>query len=337
MREYFWKCFLVLFLSTPLGTISCSDQQQMEDTVESQETEDTEGSYQQGTDQEYGAEDTAENTATEGTNTVGSYEGTAGAGYAEGQTGEGQDELQEIIDGMNQQTTGVGEGMEGELAQQTGEGETLNASQVPVPEGEVQQQQAAVGMAAAPGLPELGSKMSYVVASGDTLGSIAMKIYGDREKWREIAEFTGMANPNWIYPGDVIYYQLTDQSMAFASAYESVVRAEVVVQPGDTLSTISANVLGSSQAWKMIWRQNDNIDNPDSLVVGQTIYYVNSGMLAAATEVNSEGDAIQLAEKMQVNAPLIETTHGGEYINSVADDLNQDFANLESVKIAELI
>jgi hypothetical protein len=87
----------------------------------------------------------------------------------------------------------------------------------------------------------------------------------------------------------------------------------------------------------MIWRQNDNIDNPDSLVVGQTIYYVNNGMLAAATERNSAGDAIHLARKTQVNAPVVETTNGGEYINSVADDLTQDFAILESVKITELI
>ena len=84
----------------------------------------------------------------------------------------------------------------------------------------VAETQAVVGTQAAPGLPELGSKMSYIVQKGDSLVKIAT-IYGNPTKWTEIANFTGLANPKLIYPGDVVYYQLTDQTLAFASAYES--------------------------------------------------------------------------------------------------------------------
>ena len=147
-----------------------------------------------------------------------------------------------------------------------------------------QQSTATAGAPAAPGLPELGSKMSYIVQKGDTLAKIATKIYGDPARWTEIANFTGLANPRLIYPGDVVYYQLTEQSMAFAAAYESVSRAEVQIMEGDTLATIASRVYGSSANWKLIWRQNDNIANPDRLVAGTTLYYIEPGMLSSAIE-----------------------------------------------------
>lgn len=142
-----------------------------------------------------------------------------------------------------------------------------------------------VGTPLAPGLPELGSKMSYVVQPGDTLVAIAQRIYGDGNQWTEIANFTGLANPRLIYPGDVVYYQLTQQTKAFASGYESVQRTEIQVQQGDTLSRIAGRVLGDPSKWKMIWRQNDNIDNPDQLTAGTTIFYVEPGILSSALEI----------------------------------------------------
>ncbi|HYX35022.1 MAG TPA: LysM domain-containing protein [Oligoflexus sp.] len=137
------------------------------------------------------------------------------------------------------------------------------------------------GTPVGPGLPELGSKMSYVVQKGDTLGKIAARIFGDSNKWTEIANFTGIANPRLIYPGDVVYYQLTEQSMQFASTYESVKRSEVQIQQGDTLATIAGRVFGNSSLWKLIWRHNDMIDNPDRLTAGTTLYYVDPASMAS--------------------------------------------------------
>ena len=137
--------------------------------------------------------------------------------------------------------------------------------------------EAVVGTQAAPGLPELGSKMSYIVQKGDSLVKIATRIYGNPTKWTEIASFTGLANPKLIYPGDVVYYQLTDQTLAFASAYETLPRSEIQIMDGDTLSSIAGRVLGNPENWKTIWRHNDNISNPDKLTAGTTIYYVDPG------------------------------------------------------------
>ncbi len=174
--------------------------------------------------------------------------------------------------------------------------------------------------------------MPYVVMRGDTLASIATKVYGDFEKWREISEFTGMADANRIYPGDIIYYQLTEQTMAFASAYESVQRSEVTVAAGDTLSTIASRVLGNSQDWKMIWRQNDNIDNPDKLVVGQTLYYLDPGMLSAAVSqaVKSFADSSRSFQNK-----LVDAIKDGK--RSVGTDLGYDFVALRNAGLGVMI
>jgi nucleoid-associated protein YgaU len=152
---------------------------------------------------------------------------------------------------------------------------------------------------AAPGLPQMNSKLAYVVEAGDTLGKIATKIYGDQKRWRDIANLSNMSNPNHIYPGDVVYYTLEESSRNFASAYESIKRAKEIVREGDTLAAISKRVYGTSKAWRHIWRQNDNIDNPDELTAGMSVYYVEKGAFSVAL---SKVKSIELAKVQKVDA-----------------------------------
>ncbi len=300
--------FLVSFLG--MHMTACSGDGQADDVVEGQEG---------GEGGDGGAED-------------------GGNGTAEGQNGDGmdqaakppeanpvaaapkQDELQELINGMNAKPKEVeGEGLAAALPP------PLPPEPQPVPV-------ANAGMPAAPGLPELGSKMSYVIKRGDTLASVAMKVYGDMQKWKEIAEFTGMANPNMIYPGDVVYYQLTEQTMAFASAYESVKQAQVTVKPGDTLSTIASRVLGRSSDWKTIWRQNDGIDNPDRLVVGQTIYYVEPASLISKHD-NKDDSTLKIADSynIQIEPVKVSVEYQGELENSVQNEFDGSFVGLQTI------
>ena len=44
----------------------------------------------------------------------------------------------------------------------------------------------------------------YTVQRGDSLWSIAKKQLGDGTKYKEIARKNGIANPNRIYPGQVL-------------------------------------------------------------------------------------------------------------------------------------
>lgn len=149
---------------------------------------------------------------------------------------------------------------------------------------------ASMSMSAVSGnLPEMGTKMAYVVEKGDTMGVIASKIYGSAGRWKELAQNSGLADANRIYPGDLVYYQLDQDSQMFAANYENLGRASVTVAAGDTLMSIAKQVYGSSQAWKSLWRQNDAIENPESLPAGMTVYFIQAGAMSASlnNSVNS--------------------------------------------------
>jgi LysM repeat protein len=45
---------------------------------------------------------------------------------------------------------------------------------------------------------------TYTVVSGDTLWAIAERFYGDGNKYHQIAEASGIANPDLIHPGQVV-------------------------------------------------------------------------------------------------------------------------------------
>lgn len=268
-------------------------------------------------------------------------------------SGEQAEDLQEIIDEMNQgvetesaQANVADAGSEGEMAEEEAMSQepVVNAvsqeavAETPLPPvdgGQVEAMPAPISTNVPSVLPELGSKMSYIVQRGDSLATIAQKVYGDMAKWREIANFTGVSNPRLIYPGDVVYYQLTEQTTAFAQAYESVTRSEIQVQPGDTLATISQRVLGDSQNWKLIWRQNDTIDNPDKLIVGTTLYYVDPSAVMANLK-QPKAQTTKIAEVKIVNKMIADNTvktsqivNGIELLNSVSDEIENDFLGVQ--------
>jgi nucleoid-associated protein YgaU len=209
----------------------------------------------------------------------------------ESASGETEEDLKEIISDINSQAAP----MEEMAATDATAAPTDAAASAPVDAGmtpdaataAAPQQSAPVGGV----LPEMGSKMPYVVRPGDTLGKIAQRIYGDISKWRMIQQLTGLNNPSKIYPGDVVYYQLSPEASNFARTYESLPRQEVVAAEGDTLASIAAKVLGSSRHWKEIWRQNDSIDNPDVITPGQTIYYINPQAMASFMSDRDQGFA----------------------------------------------
>lgn len=278
----------------------CSSQQQDEEGLEVTE---------QGQGNEEGAEEGANAQGEEGeqTNQGEEVQGEEGQGENVEENAEGENsaeaegnatenDLQEIIQEMNgQQTADTGEGEAAPLQQDatdpaamaanTGAMPTNTATTAPVASTEPSASPMPFqpgGSPAAPGLPEVGSKMGYIVEAGDTLGKISQKIYGTTGRWNELATLSGLSNPSRIYPGDLVYYTLDESAVSFATAYESVQRGTENVQPGDTLATIAQRIYGSSKAWRSLWRHNDNIDNPDILTAGSAVYYVPSGSATAA-------------------------------------------------------
>jgi nucleoid-associated protein YgaU len=152
--------------------------------------------------------------------------------------------------------------------------------------------EAAPQVSSMPGLPELGAKLAYIVEKGDTLAKISEKVYGNASKWKELASLAGISNPNKIYPGEVIYYQLSAETSAFASSYESLGRSAITVVKGDTLAKISAKVYGTSSKWRAIWRENEQVQDPESLTEGGVIYYVNYPSLSATSSSKEESKGL---------------------------------------------
>lgn len=328
---------LSLFLGLSLGACSGSQQDQEGLEVENQQgqyadnqyaeneygqsneyAEGQEGEYADGQEGEYAdgqyADEGGEGLAQEGYG----YEG-GDAEYAEGNATE--NDLQEIIQEMNGEGDAVAEEPYDAGSQDMVDaGAGYNAGMAPTPTSGAMgtdPMMASMGGAgtgapnlpfqpggtpAGQSIPEMGSKMAYIVQPGDTLAQISQKIYGNMGRWQEMASLSGMSNPSRIYPGDVVYYTLDDASVPFATAYEQVQRSEEQVQAGDTLATIAQRVYGSSKGWKAIWRQNDAIGNPDVVSVGTVVYYISSSNLALEV---AKQKAIYAALKQKIQTPTM--------------------------------
>lgn len=134
------------------------------------------------------------------------------------------------------------------------------------------------------GLPEAGSKMAYIVQKGDTLSKIAKRVFSDMKRWRDLAVASSVKNPNLIYPGDVIFYQLDQTTLAFARKYENLKREVTPVREGENLSEVSKRIYGDKDQWKFLWRHNDQINDPENLTAGSLVYYVNPGLLNSLSD-----------------------------------------------------
>ncbi|WP_158998814.1 LysM peptidoglycan-binding domain-containing protein [Pigmentibacter ruber] len=115
--------------------------------------------------------------------------------------------------------------------------------------------------------------LPYYVQAGDNLAKISKKIYGKASSWKKIAELNKLTDANRIYAGDVIYYQLSNESKMFAEKYESAPKAKIIVKRGDTLTSISRAVFGKAKDWRVLWKENPHIVNPDRIKEGVAVYF----------------------------------------------------------------
>ena len=127
----------------------------------------------------------------------------------------------------------------------------------------------------------------YVVQPGDTYTSIAVTVYGDRDRWLDLKEANPTLNPKKLSPGYILKVpSITNRPtvgllpaqparpMREAKATRPAPVAQAArpytIRPGDTLSSIAARHYGSSADWKRIYIANRKVigPNPDHLSVG---------------------------------------------------------------------
>lgn len=153
----------------------------------------------------------------------------------------------------------------------------------------------ATGATGPTSLPEMGAKMAYYVMRGDTLGSIAQKIYGSRKKWKALQAENGLADANKIYPGDVLYFTLDESTKGFAEKYELGQRQAYTVARGDTLSRLAAKFYGTQGAWRALWKENPQILNPDRIRVGMVLSFRAVNKVAFKDERETEEEVLKAA------------------------------------------
>lgn len=343
-----------------LSLAGCSGQQQEEEGLEvsgQENQENGEGQEAEGNAEEGNAEGNEENSnegneGNEGNEELNNENSENGEDSADAGDAT-ENDLQEIIQEMNgQQTADTGDSgdataLEQDTAMAGNTGAAGNAMPTtpttPTNSASVDTGATAAasnpppfqpgGSPAAPGLPEVGSKMAYIVEAGDTLGKISQKIYGSPGRWNELATLSGIANPSRIYPGDLVYYTLDESAVSFATAYESIQRATENVQQGDTLATIATRLYGSSKAWRSIWRHNDKIDNPDVLTVS-TVYYVPKGASTAAVNKIKANIAKVSKESLKASkkvAKSLTKKAKSVKVSMVSFDLNSSIASVSNV------
>jgi LysM repeat protein len=96
----------------------------------------------------------------------------------------------------------------------------------------------------------------YTVQQGDTLSSIAQQAYGDGNKWPIIAQANAIADPNLIYPGQVLYIPVLAPTPGY----------DYTAHQGDTLFTIAQQAYGDGNLWSVVANANQ-IPKP-----GQVLY-----------------------------------------------------------------
>lgn len=134
--------------------------------------------------------------------------------------------------------------------------------------------------AAAVAMTEPGTPKQYTVQKNETLMLIAFKLYGNYEKWKELANYNKdlLKGKTMVRNGMVLNY--------LAPAEEFIWNPQglpYLIRTGDTLGGISKTVYNTVKKWKLLWENNRPlIKDPNKIYAGFTIYYIENGREVAA-------------------------------------------------------
>ena len=154
------------------------------------------------------------------------------------------------------------------------------------------------------------SGRTYVVQRGDSLPSIAERIYGHGGLWSLIAEANHEQRPDYLKPrvGMVLVIPRDPRAPPFDPRTR-----RYFVQHGDTLSTIAVHVYRDARLWKLVYDANrDLLSDPGKLRPGQDLFIpidpaqaaVEEAAAPAPMRLGSHGDLVTALQKDLLREPL---------------------------------
>lgn len=115
-----------------------------------------------------------------------------------------------------------------------------------------------------------GTEATWTVSESETLMIIAFKIYGDYDRWREIARLNRgtLGGNNNVTSGMTLRYNSPAQPFVWNPEGNPY-----LIKLGDTLGSISSTTYGTKRFWKNIWDNNRPlIKDPNKIFAGFTLY-----------------------------------------------------------------
>jgi len=115
-----------------------------------------------------------------------------------------------------------------------------------------------------------GESATWSVASNETLMLIAFKIYGDYDRWRELASMNRnvLGSSNNVSAGMQLNYKVPAEPFVWNPEGNPY-----LIKRGDTLAKISTTTYGTRKFWRNIFDNNRPlIKNPHEIFAGFTLY-----------------------------------------------------------------
>lgn len=115
--------------------------------------------------------------------------------------------------------------------------------------------------------------VEHIVRRGETFESLAERYYGDSTLWTVIARENPFTSADRLSPGAVIRVPTGDGVQAEPDKPASIPReTEYVVRSGDSLSTISQTVYGTTRHVNAIFQANRHqLSSPNAIRIGQVL------------------------------------------------------------------
>lgn len=146
----------------------------------------------------------------------------------------------------------------------------------------------------------------YLARKGDTLESIAQRIYGATDRVNELTQINPTFQRRDVKPGDKVYYNSPsrpDDKESMKVYYEEMGLAPeiyVVNQP-ENIRTIAKSLFGEENSWKELWATNLDVESKGELPAGTQLRYW-SGTPGGAAPVMAATEP-EPAESMPVDLP----------------------------------